>query len=341
MGVQVLTEVQYGLEATNGTAVAADTMLLMTADLTAADRDVHIPTVDVGTRTNQLIDYAVVRRAHATGIALSDADGAYFQMFPLLFSSLLNGNVTAVEQNTGQGDYLWTFTAPQTGSEDLDTFTLELGDDVGAYEVGYCLIESLTINFDCVSGEVHASATVAGDEVIQTTITGGLSLPTAELCVGRLATIDIDNTWAGLGTTELTNCLVNGSITINGGGHHKFWGGSTRSPSGHQQGQVSATAQFTFERTSGVRTEEAYYRAGAETYTQTERFVSLAITGSQIGSGDSQTLQIDMAGLWTDWQVQGAEENGNSLDVATLTMGYDATGTQGIQALVTTDISTI
>ncbi len=83
------------------------------------------------------------------------------------------------------------------------------------------------------------------------------------------------------------------------------------------------------------------YRAGAESYTQTERFVSLAVTGTQIGSGNNHTLQLDMAGLWTDWATQGAEENGNSLDVATLTFSYDSTGAQAFQALVTTDISAI
>lgn len=346
MGVKALTRVQYGLEAVNGTAVAADTILLCTAALTAADREVHIPTVDAGVRTAQLLDYAVVRRAHASGITLADADGAYFELFPLLFSSCLNGNVVAAEQTSGEGDYLWTFTAPQTGAEDLDTFTLEIGADdpaaaTAGHEVAYCLVESMTISGDCVSGEVHVSANVAGDEVIQTTVTGAIALPTAELCVGRLSRIYVDNTWAGLGSNEIANSLINWSVTINGGGHHKFWGGTVRHPSGHQQGYISGSAQFTFERNAAVRAEEAYYRAGADTYTQTERFVEILVTGNQIGSGEVQSLTLDMAGLWTDWQVFGAEENMNSLDVATLTFGYDATGAQGIQALVSTTLAAI
>ncbi len=83
------------------------------------------------------------------------------------------------------------------------------------------------------------------------------------------------------------------------------------------------------------------YRAGAATYTQDDRYISLQVTGNQIGSGNSSTLQLDMAGYWTDWQLQGSVENGNSRDEATFEFAYDGTGTQNFQALVTTTISTI
>ncbi len=65
------------------------------------------------------------------------------------------------------------------------------------------------------------------------------------------------------------------------------------------------------------------------------------MTGNQIGAGNNQTLQLDMAGYWTDWQLQSGVENGNSLDAATFEWTYDGTGTQNFQALVTTTISTI
>ncbi len=340
MGVMPLKKVQYGLESANGTSVAADTILLCNSSFPSADREIHIPQVDMGVRTPGLLASAVVRRAHGAGMTIEDADGAYFELFPVLFSCGLNGNVSPAEQTSGEGDYLWTFTAPQTGAEDIDTMTVEILDDVGGYEISYVLVESLNITGDCVSGEVHVTANCAGDLVDQTTGTGGLSIPTAELCVGKLSRIYIDSTWAGLGGTELADCLVNWSVTLNTGAHHKFWGSSSRTANNHNQGYVTGEAQFTFERTSGVRTEELNYRP-ASGYAQTPRFVSLQVTGTQIGSGNSQTLQLDMAGLWTDWQIFGAEENMNSLDVATLTFGYDTTGAQSFQALVTTTSSAI
>jgi len=340
MANQALIKVQYGLEAANGTAAAADTMLACTASLTADDRQIHIPAVDLGVRSNMLLSGAAVRRAHAASIALDDADGAYFQLFPVLFSCGLNGNVSPVEQNTGEGDYLWTFTAPQTGSEDVDTMTLEMGDDAGGYEVSYVLVEQLNITGDCVSGEVHVSATCSGDLVDQTTVTGGLSIPTMELCIGKLSQIYVDSSWANLGNTELADCLVNWEVSLTTGAHHKFWGSNSRTTSGHNQGYITGEATFTFERTSGVYTEEANYRP-ASGYAQTPRFIRLTTTGTQISSGDNQALTLDMAGLWTSWQTFGAEDNGNSLDQATLTFGYDTTGAQSFQALVTTDVSAV
>lgn len=346
MAVGRLTRVQYGLEAVNGTAVAADTILLCNATMPANDRIVHLPNPDIGVRGRGLVGTATVMKAHAEGGTLEDADGAYFELFPLLFSACLNGNVTPVEQNTGEGDYLWTFTGPMTGAEDLDTFTLEKGADNPASatdgsEIRYCLIPSMTISGDCVSGEVHVSATFDGAEVVPVAVTAGLSIPSVEFCIGRLSRFYVDDTWAGLGGTEIADALINWSITLNGGAHHKFWGGAVRAPNGHQQGEVWGNASFTFERNAAVRVEMAKYRAGAATYTQDDRYISLQVTGTQIGSGDSNTLELDMAGYWTDWQLQGSEENGNSLDEATFEFAYDGTGTQIFQALVTTTLAAI
>jgi hypothetical protein len=318
----------------------------MTADFPAQDRIVHLPNVDIGVRGRGLVGTPVVLKAHAQGGTLADADGMYFEGFPLLFNACVDGGVTGVEQTTGEGDYLWTFASPQTGAETLDTFTLEKGADdpaaaTAGSDIAYCLSPEMTITGDCVSGEVHCTATFDGAEVVPTTMTGALSLPTAEYMVGRLSRIYVDDTWAALGGSEIASALINWSVTINGGAHHKFFGGTVRAPSGHQQGEIFGTASFTFERNAAVRTEMQKYRAGAATYTQDDRYISLQVTGNQIGAGDSQTLQLDMAGYWVDWQLQGGVEEGNSLDVANFEFAYDPTGTQNFQALVTTTISAV
>lgn len=338
MGSKVLTKVQYGLEAAHGTPVAADTMLAMRAILPDSDREVHIPNVAIGTRTPLLLDSAIVRRVLADGITLEDADGAYFEVFPLLLSMALLGNITAVEQNPSEGDFLWTFAAPQTGAETVDSITLEVGDDTQGYEMGYCMAKSIRITGDVASGEVHVTAEVFGDQIIQTTLTAAQSLPTTvELCVAKLARIYIDDTWAGLGGSELAAALLTFDVLINGGVHPKFFGSAQRKFDGHGQGEIGGEAKFTFERVAGVATEELKFRP-ASGYAVAERFVRLTITGDQIGVGDSQTLQIDLAGVWTAWQSIGGDQEGNNYDVATLTVGYDATGAQGVSVAVTTTI---
>lgn len=342
MGVQVLNFVQYGLEAAHGTAVAADTKLLMAVSLPGDDRDTHIPEVDAGVRTNRLLSASVVRRLVAQGIGLEDMDGAYYEVFPLLFSCGLLGNVSPAEQTTGEGDYLWTFAAPQTAAENIESMTLEAGDStIGGYEIPYCQISQIVINGDCFSGESHVSATAYGQYVDQTTMTAAVSIPAVEMCVGKLSQIYIDDTWAGIGSTELTNSLVNWSVTLNTGAHHKPWGSANLKYTSHEQGPITGEATFTFERNSSVYTEEAKYRPASGGTTRDDRFVQIKMTGSQIGAGDTHSLVLDMAGQWTSWEPLSTEQEGNSMDQATLTFGYDTTGTQGFRALVTTDVSAI
>lgn len=341
MAVKVLGYVQYGLEAAHGTAVPADTKLLLAATLSEDDRQVHIPEVDMGVRSNRLLSAAVVRKLIADGIGLEDMDGAYYQAFPILFNCCLLGNVSGVEQNTGEGDYLFTFAAPQTAAENIDSMTLEVGDNQQFYEVPYVQLRSITISGDCFSGEVHVSAEGYGQYVEQTTATAAVAIPSVEMCVGKLSQLYIDDTWAGLGGTELADSLVNWSVTINGGVHPKFWGSTNRKYTSHEQGAISAEATFTLERNADVATEELKYRPAAGGVTRDDRFVELKMQGTQIGSGDVHSLIIDLAGQWTSWQSLGAEEEGNTLDVVTLTAGYDTTGTQSVQVLVTTDISAV
>ena len=77
---------------------------------------------------------------------------------------------------------------------------------------------------------------------------------------------------------------------------------------------MTGEATFTFERNSSVYTEEAKYRPASGGVTRDDRFIELTVTGTQIGSGDNQTLKIDLAGQWTAWGPLSAEEEGNSLE---------------------------
>jgi hypothetical protein len=277
----------------------------------------------------------ITRQVFADGITLADADGAYFGMFPVIFSMGIK-NITPAEQTGAEGDYLWSAPAPQTGVETVDSITLEVGDETQAYEFAYVLCRSINITGDCTTGECHCSAELFGRQQIQTTITGAITPPTVELLTAKMARIYVDNTWAGLGGTELVAALVNFDITVNTGVHPKFVGGANRYYETHSQGAITAEATFTLERTAAVAAEELLYRPAVGTYTQTPRFIRLAVTGTQIGAGDNRSLVVDLAGLYTGWHSLGDENEGNNLDVVTLTAGYDVTGTQAIQLDVTT-----
>lgn len=341
-GTRILTINQYGLETAHGQACAADTRLLCTAELPASDRTVVIPKAGIGKRVPKLLSAAHVPRIGVEGLRLATPEGAYYQILPLLLSSLLKGGITAAETNLGEGDYAWPFTDPLTGVETLDTFTLESGDGTAAsesVEVAYCLVRELELSGNTETGECTLTATIDGDELTPTTLTTVATMPTFTAIHGKLARLYVDDTWAGLGGSELALALLDFTLHINGGGHLKRRGSATRKPGAHGQGEIEISLSLGLERSvAGVITESAKFFDS----TPDKRFVRLVIdSGVIIGAGANHTLTVDLAGVWTSWHSMGRDQDGNSLDVATLEVGYDSTGEHAFDIDVITNVATI
>jgi hypothetical protein len=341
MGNKVLTIVQAGLEAVNGTAVAADTRLVAEVALPDSDRELVVPGAGTGKRVPEVLDNAYYRRLSCEGITLTTPDGAYFQLLPLLLSSCVDGNITPVEQTPSEGDYLWTFTESLTGTEDLDTFTLEVGDQFAgnsALEIAYCIVKELSFIGNAETGEMTISATIDGDKLTPTTLTSVATLPTFEPIHGKKVRLFIDSSWATLGNTEVTGTLLDFTVPLIGGGHHKRRGDSALTPGAHGQDKVEMMATLGLEHNAAAIAEEALYYAD----TTTIRYIRLQVEGAQIGAGDNHTLVIDMAGVWQTWApFTNRDQDGNTISVGTLKVGYDVTGTRAFNIAVTTDVAAI
>jgi len=122
MALKWLGGVQYGSEgATHGTAVAADTKLYCDFAAPERDREHRVPMADIGVRVRRFADNAVPQLVYGEGGSLRDTDGAYFELLPVLLNSCLDGGNTGSEQTSGMGDYLWTFDAPLSAAESLDS----------------------------------------------------------------------------------------------------------------------------------------------------------------------------------------------------------------------------
>jgi len=341
MGNKALTIVQYGLEAANGTAVPADTRLVVTATLPDSDRELVVPSAGTGMRVPDVIDNAYYRRQAAEGIQLDTPDGAYFQILPLLLSCCVDGDITPVEQNVGEADWMWTFDESLTGVETLDTFTLEAGDQFAgnsAFEVAYCIVKELTIAGNAETGEATVSATIDGDKLTPGTLTAVATLPTFQPIHGKKMRLYIDATWAGLGGTEKTGTMLDFSAKLVGGGHHKRRGGSTLIAESHGQDRVELMCTISFEHNATAIAEAAEFYSD----TTTARFIRLEVEGAQIGAGDNHKLTIDMAGVWQSWSpFINTDQDGNTISVGTFKVGYDVTGTRAFGIAVTTDVAAI
>lgn len=338
-GTTVLIKNQFGLEAAHGTAVAADTGLICGVTLPSSDRDVIVPAQGSGRRVPEIIDNAHVGKIAAEGITL-DFETPYFQAFPMMFSASVKGNITPAEQNVGEGDYLWAFTDNLTGTEEIDTFTLETGEAAAdnSWEIAYCLSPGWTLTGNCDTGEGSFSVNVDGDAILPTTLTGAIAQPTATMLVSKLMRVYVDDTWAGLGGTELTAALVDYTIAFDSGVHHKRRGAANRKPSSHGQGKMIFTITLGLERTAAVVTEIGHLLSE----TPTKRYLRLVLdSGVQIGAGDNHTLTLDCAGVWSEGPITGRDLDGNDLVELVLTTGYDKTGAHAFDLDVITNVTAI
>jgi len=341
MGNKALTIAQYGKETVNGTAVAADTRLIATVTMPDSDRELVVPEAGTGKRVPGVLDNAYYRRISCEGITLDTPDGAYFQILPILLSSCVDGNITPVEQTGAADDWLWTFTDSLTGLEDLDTFTLEAGDQFtgnSAFEVAYCLARELTLTGNAETGESAISGTIDGDKLTPGTLTAVATLPTFEPIHGKKMRLYIDSSWANLGNTEKTETLLDYTVALTGGGHHKRRGDSSLLPGSHGQDKVELMITLGLEHNATAIAEAALFYAD----TTTTRFVRLEVEGAQIGAGVNHKLTIDFAAVWETWSpFMNRDQDGNNICVGTLKVGYDTTGTRAFNIGVITDMAAI
>jgi hypothetical protein len=307
MGEFVFRKIQYGKEVTRGTAVVATKMWPGTIQV-PIDRQPTFNQLTTGRRARA--QAGVINQLLVDGFTLS-MEQAPFQVLPFLFSMGLKGGVTASETTAGQSDYLWDFTPSLTAANAQNGMTVEFGDDVQAFEMEYSMARRITI-----AGALGENAGVSVEaecfarQITATTFTGSLAPLAYEYMVANMAKLYKDSTWATLGSTQITGTLQDFSIEIMTGLHPKFLGDGQKTFSTHGEGYVDAIATFTLEGNAAADAIFDDFQAG------TKRALQLQILGSQIGTGTTYALKINMFGQFESVIPLNSEKNGNNLHMA-------------------------
>lgn len=339
MGEKALSKIQYGAEATGsaGGAVAADTILLAGAHppLTP-DRIMTFIEDDAGVRA------PTVRKPRADQFMVQDTitfENSYFQLLPFLFSLGIKGQVTSEIQSTGGSDSKWIFTPSMTASNTPNTATLELGDDVDAFEVEYMMIQRLRLSGVIAQDQSPSPLSIEveyfGRQHTKTSFTTGISLPTNEEINAKLTRFYVDPNSTGIGDTEKTGLLRAYDIDIINGFHPKFHGGVNKFFDVHGQGNYLVTTTLTLEGNSDADDIFDAFKA------RTAHFLQFNISGNQIGTGTNQNLVLGVGGYWEGVTPIGEQVNGNNLHQALHRSTYDATGARVLQLEVITDVAAI
>lgn len=335
MTTRLLSKIQWGLESTRGTAVAADTMWAAKHPPISVDRKPKFERFDLGLRAENT-------HAHIDQYLYEDTlsfQPAYFQALPALFSIGIKGSITPVEQTGSQSDYLWAFTPSWTAANSPQSLTMELGDDTQAYEVEYVMAKryriSGAVSQDQGESPVNIDMEYFGRQLTATTFTGSLSAPTISIMNAKHARYYRDTSWAGIGGTEKTSVLRGFDLDIITGVHPKFFGSANKYFSTHGEGYIGFMATFTWERSAESDAVWDLQQAG------TKSFVELEVIGDQIGTGVNHKLEVKMAGTWQDVVPLSSEDNGNNIDVGVLVGTYDFTGAEMLDINVYTNVSAI
>jgi hypothetical protein len=265
-------------------------------------------------------------------------DQLTFQMLPLIYSALLKGDVTPVEQTADQDDYLYDHTPELDGSDnDLDSFTLERGDSLQAVEEEYVMFKRFKMGGQVdqsggasfVKGEVDYFAR----QNTNTTFTPDLTPLAEKYMSAKLTQIFIDSTWANVGVTEKTNFLKAWDVEIIGGANPDFSGGEEETFETHEQGPISHMLALTMKR--GAATE--VLRAAKGEY----RVIRLQTNGPAIGSGENQMHQLDLGGYIEEVIAMSEENQGVKMDTLVLRGMPDKLTGRMIEPKVITNVATL
>jgi len=205
----IFYKVQSYKEVTRGTAAAA-TAKLMAYHLRpkVGDRSIVQPVEDRGSKFGAFRGFSVRKQADMGNLETGDS-GLTFEdvLYPLLMAVKGGVTPTTPDPTNAASGRLWTFTPTSGSADNPDTFTIEWGDDVQAWESEYCFGTGLTI-----SGRVNEawalSMPMVGRQHTAGEFTGALSDRTVESVITNLSKLYMDDSGGTIGTTQISSAFV-------------------------------------------------------------------------------------------------------------------------------------
>ena len=200
MGNEFWNRIEYGKEAaaTHGTPVAATKYWIGQMPAIKTDRRPTYPKEHFGVRADA---FRGVIHQYLYENTLQTEHGA-FQHLPLIGGCGVKGNVTAVEQTGGQGDYLWDLTPNLLGANNPDSFTTRFGDNVQAYIAEYCMVQRIRLSGQVAQGmdasPVNIEAEFFGRQIQASTFTSQLETATIVGTITQSGNATVTITAAGM-----------------------------------------------------------------------------------------------------------------------------------------------
>lgn len=342
-GIKALRRIQLGRESTAGSIVAATTTWRGEGVLEDA-RAVTFPVEDIGLIPITTRSYQPL---YGGQIALSPTP-ATFEQLPHLFEMGIK-SVTPTSDSSGS-DFIYSYSmpvgsttfmylSPSTSSNPIKSYTIEGGDNEQAEVMEFSFIQDITLDFK--AGEaVMMSATVLGREVSTQAFTSSTAapVPTVSEVLTSKGKVYVDSTTGTVGTTQITNEILSGSLKITTGVRAVPTADGNLYFSFVKGVRPEVVLNLTFEHSTFAIAEKALWRAG------TPRLYQLNFTGPTLGTaGSTYTTKKFIANLAGTYEKFSALEDSDGDDTitATLRCGYDSTAALFAQFIVVNELSSI
>jgi len=293
------TTYQWGLESTNGTAVAATERILLN-EMTWSPID----TVDRTTLMREIMlretgDEIVTQR----GMDFSGTGPLLLDQFHTWLSMSVEGGVSAAG-TTPDVHRTWTHDRVVSGVPNLDSYTLETrfrdGTNGISKETSYAMLRSWTLDW-ALDGPVSLSVDgFARRRVasIYTALSGANLIPGVEKALSGRTTVAIDDTFGGLGGTVLAGKVIGGSLTF-------FSGASPQRAMDNRTDddfslEVYSAEEMSCELSLRILCDPQTAANGdygtelAKAEAVAIRAVQIFIEGSDIGGGTNRSLTLNM-----------------------------------------------
>lgn len=339
-GIKALRRLQFGRESTAGSAVAATTVWRGEGVLEDT-RLVNFPVEDIGIIPATTRSYQPL---YGGQIALSPTP-ATFEQFPHLLEMGI-ATVTPTSDSTGSG-WLYSYTppvttpmylTPSTSSAPIKSYTIEGGDNEEAERMEFSFVQDITLDFK--AGEaVMMSATVLGRQVSLNAFTSSTAatVPTVSEILTSKGKFYVDSTTATIGTTQITNEILSGSLKITTGVKGIPTADGSLFFSFVKGVRPEIVLTLTFEHSTFAIAEKVFWRAGTPRQYRM-LFEGPALTGA--GVYTYKTLRVDMAGTYEKFSAL-EDDDGDDTITVTMRAGYNSTAALFANLLVVNELSSI
>ena len=319
------TKMQFGLEASYGAGGAATKIAIGQAPRVVTDTKTEMPVEQFGARINKrrAIPY---QRLYTSTRSIANAG---FQQLILPLETGLK-HVTPVGASS---PYTWTFEpnlSVAAGLNSPKSFVAQLGDGEQAWIVPGCHTDRITLKGsvaqDGGSASVSLEQSYFGQKIDEGTFTASLSTENSTPMNAKYARLYWDTAWASLGSTEVTDALVEFTFELMTGMHPISRGGAENYPQAAAEGLIDYTLALRID--SALRDEMfASQQAGEKIFTRLE-----------IGNGadENNSLVIDLACLIEDVTPIDGADRGDNLSSVALTSAFDDTSSKALKIVLLT-----